>query len=328
MVELVREKNDDPRAYQQALDDFGITELLSHISNYVDADFNAALMNLEKYERECLAAILIQRLTQSLNGKLIASYLNAIRHGDSDVICDPTNLEMPPPSIDLPTNFSDSITPRYGEGDRVMWRTGANNTDKGVAIGHYYAYAQHQCQWAVRYLVKLDSDSPSVAWTVADTAWEEDLEPATENGWRSWEAEEAKEKITPMNGTGYKSLNPVIHPYLRTSPGNYNPERTDVNNLRSLTQREQNLIELYSHCQLGMTPKRFYAKWEVGYEQIASICSRSTSTVRCWFTRGRNYRRPTPTDLRHLAIMDFLLEHFEEIPEAFFNQLCPQNPLH
>jgi hypothetical protein len=66
---------------------------------------------------------------------------------------------------------------------------------KGVAIGHYYAYAQHQCQWAVRYLVKLDLDSPSIAWTVADTAWEEDLEPATENDGRSWEVEEAKEKM-------------------------------------------------------------------------------------------------------------------------------------
>jgi hypothetical protein len=50
-----------------------------------------------------------------------------------------------------------------------------------------------------------------------------------------------------------------------------------------------------------MTPKQFYAKWEVDYEIIANICDRSTSTVQCWFVRGRNYRRPTLTDLRHLV---------------------------
>lgn len=94
---------------------------------------------------------------------------------------------------------------------------------------------------------------------------------------------------------------------------------------RPLTQREKNLIELYSYCQVGMTPKQFYAKWEVDYEIIATICDRSTSTVQCWFVRGRNYRRPTPTDLRHLAIMDFLLEHFEEIPGELRNLLCSSN---
>lgn len=55
-------------------------------------------MHLEEQELESLAAILIQRLTNTLNGKLIASYLNAIRQGDSHVIADPTHLEIPLPS--------------------------------------------------------------------------------------------------------------------------------------------------------------------------------------------------------------------------------------
>ncbi len=92
---------------------------------------------------------------------------------------------------------------------------------------------------------------------------------------------------------------------------------------RRLTEREQNLIQLYSYCQLGMTPQQFYAKWSTSYEQIAFICSRSISTVSFWFVRGSNYRRPTSDDLRHLAIMDFLLEHFEDIPEELRNLLCP-----
>ena len=92
---------------------------------------------------------------------------------------------------------------------------------------------------------------------------------------------------------------------------------------RPLTERERNLISLYSHCQLGMTPQQFHAKWEVNYEELALICSRSLNTVRRWFIKGRFHRRPTPTDLRHLALMDFLLEHFEKIPKPLFDLLCP-----
>jgi hypothetical protein len=93
-------------------------------------------------------------------------------------------------------------------------------------------------------------------------------------------------------------------------------------NPHPLKQREQDLIQLYSYCQLGMTPKQFYTKWQVNHEKMAQICSRSLSTVRGWFARGKNYRRPMPADLRHLALMNFLLEHFEEIPEELLKKLC------
>ncbi len=51
----LQELGNCPDAYQQALDDFGINDLLSHLSNYSDADFSAALMNLEEQELESLA---------------------------------------------------------------------------------------------------------------------------------------------------------------------------------------------------------------------------------------------------------------------------------
>ncbi|WP_333121294.1 helix-turn-helix domain-containing protein [Microcoleus sp. Pol11C3] len=92
---------------------------------------------------------------------------------------------------------------------------------------------------------------------------------------------------------------------------------------RSLTSRERNLIAIYSQCQLGMTPRQFYAKWGVTHEEIAFICSRSNSTVRGWFKRDKSRRFPTAVDLRHLAVMDFLLEHFEEIPGELRSLLCP-----
>ncbi len=92
---------------------------------------------------------------------------------------------------------------------------------------------------------------------------------------------------------------------------------------RPLTERERTLIARYCHCQRGMTPQQFYGKWQVTHEVLALICFRSIGTVQRWFSKGRFYRRPTPTDLRHLALMDFLLEHFEEIPEGLFDLLCP-----
>ena len=74
-----------------------------------------------------------------------------------------------------------------------------------------------------------------------------------------------------------------------------------------------------------MTPQAFYAKWKVSHEELAAICSRSVATVRGWFCKGSSYRRPSPTDLRHLAIMDFLLDHFDQIPEELKETLCSSN---
>ncbi|MGI2906272.1 hypothetical protein [Tolypothrix sp. VBCCA 56010] len=93
----------------------------------------------------------------------------------------------------------------------------------------------------------------------------------------------------------------------------------------SLQMRELRLIQLYSNWEFSMTPTQFYAKWGVSYEQIALICFRSDSTVRSWFRTNRNRRYPTHNDLRHLALMDFLLEHFEEIPEHLRRLLCLSN---
>lgn len=84
---------------------------------------------------------------------------------------------------------------------------------------------------------------------------------------------------------------------------------------KALGARELHLIRIYSNWDFSMTPQEFYTKWEVSYEQIALICYRSDSTVRGWFKQGKNKRFPKDNDLRNLALMDFLLEHFEEIPK-------------
>ena len=96
-------------------------------------------------------------------------------------------------------------------------------------------------------------------------------------------------------------------------------------NPRKITAREEHLLSLYKNWDFSMTPKKFYSKWAVSYEEIAFICSRSDSTVRGWFRKGKNQRYPTQNDLLHLALMDFLLEHFEEIPEQVYQWLRLDN---
>ena len=53
--------------------------------------------------------------------------------------------------------------------------------------------------------------------------------------------------------------------------------------VKLIGERERALINLYAYWQFELDPLSFYSKWDVTYEQIALICSRSISTVRCWF---------------------------------------------
>jgi len=168
------------KGYQQALEDFVIPNLLTHLKTYSDADFDAAWMNLTQPELESLAAILIRELTANLNGKVIAGFLNALRHGSTDTPPSLVHLVFPPPSIDLPANFPNVQTPRYLYGDKLRWIPDSDKTDWGVAIGRFYSFAPHHCAWMWCYLIWLDKLSPSSPWTVADIAWEDDLEPLEE----------------------------------------------------------------------------------------------------------------------------------------------------
>lgn len=158
--------------YQQALEDFGITELLEKLSHFQDADFNAKELHLEPEELDSIAALLIHQLTGSLNGKLISGYLNTIRHGSTDVFAHPITLEFPQ-SASLPSDFPHSApTPRFEFGTIVS----VNSSEWGVVIGRFYNYAAHRCCWMWRYILWLDQASLSAAWVVAATAWEEDLQ--------------------------------------------------------------------------------------------------------------------------------------------------------
>ena len=91
---------------------------------------------------------------------------------------------------------------------------------------------------------------------------------------------------------------------------------------KSLGKRELALLRLFEHCELGMSPRAFYNKWDITQEQMAVVCDRSISTVRGWFRLGSRYRAPTAMDCRQLALLDFWLEFYEEIPVHWRDLLC------
>jgi hypothetical protein len=162
------------------LDDFGITELLTQLGNYSNADFDTAQTNPTQRELESLAAILIRQSTGNLNGKAIANYINAMRQGSANIPPALVHLAVPPPSLDLPANFPNVETPRYLYGDKLRWICDDDNTEWGVAIGRFYSFAPHYCAWTWCYLIWLDKNSPSATRIVADIAWENDLEAVDE----------------------------------------------------------------------------------------------------------------------------------------------------
>jgi hypothetical protein len=170
----------EPNRYQQALEDFGITELLEKLSHFKDADFDAQPLHPEPEELESVAALLIQQLTNSLNGKILGGYLNAHRHGNADVFTSPISLEFPQ-SVSLPSDFPDSAPPpRFLYGDRVRLVPLCSDSESGVVIGRFYNYAAHRCRWMWCYILWLSQASLSASWIVATMAFEEDLEPEVE----------------------------------------------------------------------------------------------------------------------------------------------------
>lgn len=158
------------KGYHQALADFSIVDLIGKFGFCA----NTNRMELEPQEREALAAMFVKRLCDSLTETHVSEYFKALRYGSDDLLSNPIPLEVSPPCNFTP-NFTDAVTPRFLEGTRVRWV--AENREWGLVIGRFYAFAPHLCAWTWRYVVWIESDSPSADWIVADTAWEDDLAP-------------------------------------------------------------------------------------------------------------------------------------------------------
>ncbi|MEG4803518.1 hypothetical protein QUB63_22415 [Microcoleus sp. ARI1-B5] len=94
MVNPVSDGNEYTRGYQEALNDFGITQLLSGIRSYCDEDFDADRARMTGPELESLAVFLILRVGANLKGSAIARYLNTLRKANSPTIADRPAIEL------------------------------------------------------------------------------------------------------------------------------------------------------------------------------------------------------------------------------------------
>jgi len=79
----------------------------------------------------------------------------------------------------LPPGFPQTASaPKFHLGDRVRFIP-MPIEDYGIVTGFQYAPAEHLQDWAWRYTLWLDPQSPSCAWTPSDLAWEDDLQRLT-----------------------------------------------------------------------------------------------------------------------------------------------------
>ena len=79
----------------------------------------------------------------------------------------------------LPQGFPQAASvPKFHLGDRVR-SIPVPAEDSGIITGLQYAPAEHLQDWAWRYTIWLDPQSPSYAWTPSDLAWEADLQRLT-----------------------------------------------------------------------------------------------------------------------------------------------------
>ncbi|MEG4318000.1 MULTISPECIES: hypothetical protein [unclassified Microcoleus] len=86
MVRPGSDESEYTRGYQQAVDDFGVTQLLSSIRCYSDDDFDVDRAQLTQQELESLVAMVIERVAANIKGSAIARYLNILRNANSPIV--------------------------------------------------------------------------------------------------------------------------------------------------------------------------------------------------------------------------------------------------
>jgi hypothetical protein len=98
-----------------------------------------------------------------------------------------------------------------------------------------------------------------------------------------------------------------------------------MTNPSPLSERQQQLLLLFSNCQLRMSPMEFWSRWDVTQEQIAQICHCDVSLVSRWFSPRPGTPQPMPYHLWYLALADRFLEFYEQLPPELKRQLCPMD---
>jgi hypothetical protein len=84
--------------------------------------------------------------------------------------------QTPSQASTLPQAFPQQVQlPKFSIGNRVRF-VPIPAEDYGTIVGIQFTPTEHLQDWAWRYLVWLDDQSPSRQWTCSDLAWEDDLQ--------------------------------------------------------------------------------------------------------------------------------------------------------
>ena len=96
-----------------------------------------------------------------------------------------------------------------------------------------------------------------------------------------------------------------------------------MSNPQPLSLIQERRLRAFIYAQPALTLIQFLSKWQVSQEFVAELCRCDVRTVKRWRRQGRNYEAPQHYQW-YLALADLILEHFDDLPEALKNLLCPQ----
>ena len=164
--------NESPAGYLEALDDFGILDLMQKLSEQGGSDFGLDQLS-------SLATLLVKHLTAVVSPEVVHTYRDLTAAGRDmlagQLLAAAGRMRVP---ADCPAAILDAQPPWFRVGELVQWifADEPKLADWGIVVGRYYGYSVESGHWQWCYLVMLDPDAPSARWCGLDTAWECDLE--------------------------------------------------------------------------------------------------------------------------------------------------------
>jgi hypothetical protein len=90
-----------------------------------------------------------------------------------------------------------------------------------------------------------------------------------------------------------------------------------------ISAQQLQLIRSFIHSQTRMTFQEFLSKWDVTYEFLADLFQCDKGTVASWINKDLGDSCSQRCYQQTLFITDFILSHFERLPDFFKNLVCP-----
>ena len=90
-----------------------------------------------------------------------------------------------------------------------------------------------------------------------------------------------------------------------------------------MTEQQMQRIFAFIHSKTRMTFQEFLSKWDVTYDFFADLFQCNESTVKRWINGNLGDSCSQRCYQQTLFIVDFILSHFERLPDFFKSVFCP-----